>query len=159
MSTLKAIKKGFLQKGWAGQTISRAETAERLDPIIRQHIRVNRMYDAALLELSVETDELTAQQKTARAMVGKIAETIYSCGGVAYQGTDLEPQDFRSTESDEDIFRRLHLVETDLAELLKTESDIEHQIRTRAILAAVQDACTERTNTMVELAKSIRVFF
>lgn len=154
MSTLKAIKKGFLQKGWAGKTISRSETAERLDPIIRHHIRLNRLHDAAALDLSGDATSLADLQKNARALVGKLAETIYSCGGVAYQGTDLEPQDFRSTDSDETILRRLATMERDLQEAIQSEDSVEHQIRTRAILGAVGEACEERLSAIAEVGKA-----
>ena len=40
------IKELLLQKGWAGKTISRSETVERMNPLIREFITLNHHYDA-----------------------------------------------------------------------------------------------------------------
>ncbi len=159
MSTLKALKEGFFQKGWAGKTISREETAARLDPILRAHIRLNRMYDAASLDMQADTTELDRAQKLARGLVGKIAETIYSCGGVAYQGTDLEPGDFRSRDSDDVILNRLLALEDDLENLIDGEEDIEHQMRTRAIFDNLRKAAADRRKNLRAIGKTVNAHF
>ena len=88
------LKDLLLQKGWAGKTISRAETVDRVNPVIHRLIALNQHYDAFLRSSQGEglDAQLASLQKTARADVGKLAETVFSCGGTPYNGTDLEPK-------------------------------------------------------------------
>lgn len=144
------LKDAFLQKGWAGYTISRQETVERLNPLLEKHIPVNRMYDAVIEHLgdSDYADQLRQQQRIARMNVGKLAETVFSSGGVAYNGTDLDPATFDAGNDEAGMLHRLHDLETDLLEALDAESDIEHQMRTRAVLDAVRTGTQERINLL-----------
>jgi hypothetical protein len=134
------LKDLLLQKGWAGKTISRPETVDRLNPLIRQFIEMNYAYDAAEKGLSDRdtAEQLAAAQKTARSDVGKLAETVFSCGGTAFSGTDLDSADFRSKSRDAGTLQDLLDLEQRFLEALDAESDVEHQMRTRAILAAVR---------------------
>lgn len=152
------LKELFLQKGWAGKTISRAETIDRLNPIVERFIRLNYTYDAA--ERDCSDADLTAGvkslQKTARADVGKLAETIFSCGGVAYSGTNLEPGDFSAGHSDVEIVDRLIGDEQDFQHAIAGEDEIEHQMRTRAILSVVKSNSDKRLDFLREINKKVR---
>ena len=44
---VKELKAAILKKGWAGRTLSRAETARRLNPLIKAHMALNHAYDCA----------------------------------------------------------------------------------------------------------------
>ena len=150
------LKELAFQKGWAGKTISRAETVDRLNPIIREHMIVNRSYDAVIKAIGdAETaSALAALQKTARMNASKIAETIYSCGGVAFNGTDLDPKQFDLGTGPAAI-ERLQALDSELLELLKAENQIEHQMRTRAIIgvvrASTEDRLTELRSQLMRL--------
>ncbi len=152
------LKELFLQKGWAGKTISRAETIDRLNPIIERFIRLNYTYDAA--ERDFQETELAAGikslQKTARADVGKLAETVFSCGGTAYNGTDLEPRDFSAGSSDIETVDNLIRLERDFQDLLADEDEIEHQMRTRAILSVVKANSDRRMDFLREVGRKVR---
>lgn len=129
------IKELLLQKGWAGRTISREETIERLNPIMRIMTEMLHLY--AAVRRGVDADvrrEVDAVMKTLRTDIGKVAETVFSSGGTAYSGTELEPDDFAPGE---DGWKSLRDAEDVLAAALGEEQDVEHEMRTRAILAKV----------------------
>ena len=148
------IKDILLQKGWAGKTISRAETVERINPIIRQLTVLNHHYDAYIRALSPGTlrDGLESSQKTSRMDVGKLAETVFSCGGTAYNGTDLEPASF-SVSDRASASKALLDKEMAFLELLDAESDVEHQMRTRAILSVVRGNSEARLDLLKNTGK------
>ncbi|NNF03472.1 MAG: hypothetical protein HKN17_03300 [Rhodothermales bacterium] len=140
------LKELFLQKGWAGRTISREETVDRLNPIIRIMTEMLHRY-AAVRDASDadERREIERVMKTLRADIGKMAETVFSCGGTAYSGTELDPDDFAA---DSDGFMRVLEAEDAFASALAEEKDIEHQMRTRAILAKVAENHDDRMNLL-----------
>jgi len=65
--------------------------------------------------------------RTLRMDIGKFSETIVSCGGIAARTAVDSNSDASTAKS----------LETELLEALKAEGDIEHQMRTRAILGVV----------------------
>ncbi len=149
------IKELLLQKGWAGKTISREETVERVNPIIRQLLALNHQYDAFIRSLPAGPlrDRLESAQKTSRMDVGKLAETVFSCGGTAYSGTDLEPDSFSATDDRASAASDLTQRENSFVELLNGESGIEHQMRTRAILSVVKGNAEVRLELLKEVGK------
>lgn len=151
------IKEALLNRGWAGQTLSRSETVDHLNPLVEQHIRLNHHYGAAIRHCDDErvVDVLERLQKTARTDVGKLSETVLSCGGSPYNGTDLSPDDFSLTGSLSDLFEELHDLETDFNEALANELDLEHQMRTRGILEAVKSNSQDRLNALSALQRRI----
>lgn len=138
------LKKLFLNKGWAGTTLSRHETAERLNPLIRRHHELNHLYEQAIRRIGDREAATTLNQlqKTARADVGKLSETVLSAGRPSFNGVELDSEDFAShfdrDGTDEAILERLLQHEEEFARLISDELDLEHQIRTRAILAIVR---------------------
>ncbi|PSQ58816.1 MAG: hypothetical protein BRD27_05950 [Bacteroidetes bacterium QH_10_64_19] len=151
------IKEALLNRGWAGQTMSRSETVERLNPLIEQHIRLNHHYGAAIRHCDDErvVDVLERLQKTARTDVGKLSETVFSCGGTAYNGTDLSPEDFSVNGGLADLFEELHDLETDFNASLADELDLEHQMRTRGVLEAVKSNSQDRLNALSALQRRV----
>ncbi len=152
------LKELLLGKGWAGRTITRAETVERLNPIIKQHIELNRHYEAAMraLDLPPAVEALRAMQRTARMDVGKLSETVFSAGGAAYNGTDLEPGGVDRGASALDIVSELISMERYFRKTVETERDeIEHQIRTRAILELVESNSHDRLKTLEKMKTRI----
>lgn len=148
------IKEVLLGRGWAGKTISRAETVERLNPILRQFMELNHRYQYVIRSHSdaAVSEALQRVQKTARADVGKLSETILSNGGTPENGTDLEPDDFDLGNDELEMLYQLQDLETEFAEAVAHErDDIEHQMRTRAILEAVQSNSGERLELVGDL--------
>ena len=132
------LKEALLNKGWAGRTLSRAETAERLNPLIKQHMALNHYHNYAINNLSKDeqeiADDLATFQKVARVDVGKLMETVFSCGGVAYNGVDMEPEDFKLGNEDNKMLFQLLDLEHEFLNTLAEEVTLNHQIRTKAIL-------------------------
>ena len=131
---LKEIKSAVLKKGWAGRTISRSETARRLNPLITAHMALNHWYNDAIArypdqQVSQELDQL---QKQARTDVGKMLEVVFSCGGVPPNGTDMKPDQFALPNSS--MLATLQGHEEAFLESLQEEKTIEHQIRTEAVI-------------------------
>lgn len=138
------IKELLLQKGWAGRTISRDETIERLNPIISIMTEVLHRYAAVRDEADAAVrTEIDRVMKTLGMDIGKVAETVFSCGGTAYSGTDLDPDAFVAGD---DGWKTLRDAEDVLASALRDEQDVEHQMRTRAILAKVAENQDDRMN-------------
>lgn len=136
------IKELLLKQGWAGRTISRAETIDHLNPIIRT--MTVAMHHWRVAESTLNGDaarNVSAALKTLRMDIGKMCETVFSCGGVAYSGTDLDPDSFKA---DSDIWAVLSEQETAIANALLPQQEIEHHMRTRAILAKVASNHEER---------------
>lgn len=129
----------IFQKGGIGKTISREDTAARVNPILREHIELNHFHDYAISATDdpALAEELRALQRTARADVGKLAETVLSNNGIAYNGTDIEPGSLH-LEGD-DLITALHDKEASFQNLLEGEmaNANDHHIRTKAILGVV----------------------
>lgn len=148
------IKEVLLGRGWAGKTISRAETVERLNPIIRQFLKLNHNYQYVIRSHTdtAVTESLERVQKTARADVGKLSETVFSAGGTPENGTDLEQSDFTLGDDELEMLYQLEDLETEFREALTHErNEIEHQMRTRGILEALQSNSAERLELLGDL--------
>ena len=133
------LKELLLNKGWAGTTMSRRETIERLNPILRRHYELNHSYDYLINNVSdpEQVRQIEAIQKVARVDVGKLSESILSAGGVPYSGVSLEAENFNLGSSDGEMLQRARDLESQFERLLSDELEQNHQIRTKAILSAV----------------------
>jgi len=151
------IKEALLNRGWAGTTLSRSDTVEHLNPLIRQHIELNHHYGAAIRHSDDEriAGVLERLQKTARTDVGKLSEIVLSCGGSPYNGTDLSPQDFTLTGSLIDLFDELRERELDFNQMIADELDLEHQMRTRGVLEAVKSNSQDRLDALEALHRRL----
>ena len=148
------VKELLLGRGWAGKTISRSETVERLNPLVRQHIELNHYYRAALRSHGdpAVAEALQRVQKTARADVGKLTETIHSCGGTPYNGTDLKSEDFVLEDDDTEMLQTLQNMEREFHDALVHErNNVEHQMRTRGLLEALTSNSEERIELLGDL--------
>ena len=151
------IKEFLLNRGWAGQTLSRSETVERLRPLVQQHIELNHHYNAAARHCDDArvVDVLERLLNTARTDVGKLSETVLSCGGTPPNGTELEPEDFALRGTLLDLFETLHALETEFNDALAQELDLEHQMRTRGVLEAVKSNSQDRLNALKALHRRL----
>lgn len=149
------IKELLLNRGWAGTTLSRSETVEHLNPLIQQHLELNHQYDAVIRACDDERvgDVLERLQKTARADVGKLSETVLSCGGSPPNGTDLEPDDFETPDDTVTMLQQLDDLESAFNEAFAEELDYEHQMRTKGVLEAVKSNSTDRLDALSALLR------
>lgn len=152
------LKDAFLNKGWAGKTFTREKTVERINPIIRRHAELNHAYNYAINHVSQRetASELEALQKTARADVGKLSETVLSAGAASYNGIELKAEDFALAEDEGEMIAELKEQEEQFQELVSDELKENHQIRTRAILSVVQANSRTRLDYLRGLAKNQR---
>ena len=152
------LKELFLNKGWAGRTISREETAERINPIIKKHHELNHAYGHAIrtVENRETAETMNTLHKTARADIAKLSETVLSAGHASYNGTDLDPEDFHVGSDDAAIIDHLNELEAEFEDLLSDELKLEHQIRTRAILSVVHRNSRARLEFLRGAARSRR---
>jgi len=148
------IKEALLGRGWAGKTISRAETVERLNPLIRQYMELNRSYRRAIQSLaeSPVSEAFERLQKTARADVAKLSETIHSCGGTPYNGTDLDTEDVHLGTDPVELLSELKERETAFRDaVVHQRKNVEHQMRTRGVLEALRSNSEERLDFLNRL--------
>jgi|APHM01.1.fsa_nt_gi hypothetical protein len=148
------IKEAILNRGWAGKTITRAETVERLNPLIRQFLKLNQNYQSVIRSHSdsAVSEALKRVQKTARADVGKLSETVLSCGGTPENGTNLDAEDVTLADDEFDMLHQLDDLETAFNETIERQLDeVEHQMRTRGILEAVKSNSSERLELVSDL--------
>jgi len=148
------IKELLLNKGWAGRTLSRSETVDRLNPVIHSLTALMHAYDRALTGLDGEIHaSLSDTQKLLRADIGKLSETVLSGGGVAYTGVDQEPGGSPSSDDPAEILAGLLREEESFRETLDGEREVEHQIRTRAVLENVARNSSERVRLVRRLGR------
>ena len=117
------IKEALLGRGWAGKTISRAETVERLNPLLLQFLKLNHYYQSVIRSHpdTAVAEALKRVQKTARADVGKLSESILSAGGTPENGTDLEPDDFTLDGDEIELLSQLKDLEATFNDALTHE--------------------------------------
>lgn len=152
------LKRLIFNRGGIGKSLTRTETIERLNPILEQHVRLNRYYDSVIDHCSEPdiVERLEAFQKTARTDAGKLSETILSLGGVAYNGTDLRDETFDLGEDDDEMLSKLRDLEQEFHNTVQDERDLNHQMRTDAILQVVEENSADRLDYLKRIAKGRR---
>lgn len=149
----------IFRKGRMGRTISREETAERLNPILEEHVWLNHYYRHATerLENKSLAEHFAEELRTARNDVGKVNETILSAGYTPFSGTDIEPEDIEmSREGDYGLLYDLLDAERNYLDSLNGEKEIEHQMRTRAILDVLRTNSQRRLDALKEATEGRR---
>lgn len=150
------IKETLLGRGWAGKTLSRSETAERINALMHKHVDLNHYYRAAIRSVGDDrvVDVLERLLKTSRTDLGKLSETVLSAGGDPYNGTDVTPEEYElAGDTASDILRQLTDIESDFTDAVAHELDLEHQMRTRGVLEAVKSNSTDRLNALNALVR------
>jgi len=150
----------IFRKGRMGRTISRAETAERLNPILEQHVWLNHYYRRAVERLDDRAlaEHFAEEARTARSDVSKLNETILSAGHTPpFSGTDIDPDEIDlSDEGNYGLLYDLLDAEQELHDAIKAEDDIEHQMRTRAILGVVKTNSERRLSALKDATEGRR---
>lgn len=150
--------KAILNKGGAGKSISRDETAERLSGLIRRYNDIMYTYDAASAVASETVAEgLNQLSRVVRDDIGKLSELVLSAGGVPPTGTDIEPGDVSAGDSESDALKTLIRIEREFAEALRAESAAKHQLRVVAGLDNTSARTKERLAGLEKLGSSTLV--
>ena len=140
------IKEIFLKKGWAGKTISRQETIVQMNPHIRRLSTILHAYGhLTSLSKTPVPAELAEHLRTLRADVGKLFETIASCGGIPDRSPDMDRA--HAITSWENVVDE----EQSFLDALAKETEIEHHMRTRAIIAKISENTTARQKVARQL--------
>lgn len=148
------MKKLLLKKGWAGRTLTRAESVNRLNPVLRAHHELNYAYDAAIDRIG-DPDvaaRMASFQRTARADAGKLSESILSLGGVPESGVGMERSTFNPGTERRHILDRLIELESNFIDRISDENKVDHQMRSRAILGNTETNTRERLDYLKSVA-------
>ncbi len=144
-----SIKEILLNKGWAGRTISRAETVDQLNP----HIQAmsNLLYAYNLMEDndidSFDEASMGEHIRVLRMDIGKMSETIASCGGISLRSPE------RSLVGESTEWSNIIASEKALQKMILAEQEIEHQMRTRAILSKIAENTDLRIQQLSRLVQ------
>jgi bacterioferritin (cytochrome b1) len=152
------VLRPLLNKGGAGSYISRAETAERLLPLVEQHNRLLQAYHYALerLQDGAAREHLEALMPGARTHAAKLNETVYSAGGTPPLGTHLGPGETGRGDTDAEMLHHVLDLERDHHGALAEEIDaVHHQERTRAILGHVARGSEARLEALRTLTNRL----
>ena len=150
--------KPIFNRGGVGPSLSREESAERLAPLVAQHQRLLKRYDAAVAGLDDAglAAELTPVLSRARVELSKLKETVFSMGGTPPNGTDLDPFP-PVTARDRRVAEALIDDEQDYLRALDAELALNHQIRTQAVLANNKMGVESRLAILKNAASGRRV--
>ena len=131
------VKSAILKKGWAGRTLSREATVAELDSVLQQHLTLQAAYSRAAegCQDAGQLKELGQIGKRARLDAGKLAETILSCGGCPAR---------ESNHGKHHSVPEIADMERAFAEVLRRQRNLEHQMRTRAVLTRLAESSEER---------------
>jgi hypothetical protein len=148
------VLRPLLNRGGAGFSISREETIERMRPHVARGLDLLRLYSAVLpaAEDREIAHRLAPLMPFFRTELGKLYETIFSAGGTAPTGVDI---DFEAAlgEISRDPAGFLTAAERDFGRGVRDEIDaVHHQERTRAILKSVAAGSNGRLDVLRELA-------
>ena len=150
--------KPIFNRGGVGPSLSRAESADRLSPLVAQHQRLLKRYDAAVAGLDNATlvSELEPMLSRARVELSKLKETVLSMGGTPPNGTDLDPLP-PVTARDAQVVEALIDDEQAYRKALDAELGLNHQIRTQAVLANNRLGIETRLGALQAAASGRRV--
>ncbi|HLA63225.1 MAG TPA: hypothetical protein VK610_02280 [Rhodothermales bacterium] len=148
----------LLNRGGAGYTISRAETADRLRPLVARHLELLRSYSAALPRLRrlPGGESIAGLMPYLRTDLSKLYESVYSAGGTAPTGTET---DFGAADAGSDHRVLDHLLNAEKATRAAAFDEIDavhHQERTRAILKLLVNGSEARLDRLREVATNVR---
>ena len=143
----------ILNKGGAGNYISRAESVERLRPVIADQLGLLRDYDHVAKRLQSPLvrerfDEVVLPN--IRTELNKLYETILSLGGSAPTGADMDWSDSDlGGDGDSSVLKTLLDRDRAFGDRLRDEMEaVHHQERTRAILGHNAAKSGDRLNML-----------
>jgi len=145
-----SIKEILLQKGWAGRTISRPETVIRMNPLIQVMSNLLYAYNCqAEAEPSSFGESSTGDLvRILRMDIGKMCETVASCGGISTRSPEISLVEGSTNWSD------ITAVEKSLMDMITAEKEIEHHMRSRAILSKVAENTERRLQQLESLVQA-----
>lgn len=129
------ILRPILNRGGAGRSATREETVEALNPLVLQHARLLRAYNAVLAGLADRdaAARLETVMNRLRTELGKLRETVLANGGTPPSTVGLRAE--IAGDSDRALLEALEQAERAYRQALReTLAYPHHQMRTIAIL-------------------------
>lgn len=147
-----------MNRGGAGRSMTRAESVDALNPLIRRHHALLHAYDAAIRDLGDR--DLAAQlndgMNRARTELAKLKETVFSLAGDPPNGTDFDP-DVHLGDTDAEIMYALDDAERAYRDALNDTLGMAHQqLRTTAILENNVTGSDARINVLHPIVTRMR---
>ena len=145
----------LLNRGGAGKSLTRAETAEELSSLMTTQITLLRTYEAliALMDSgSSSAETLAALQKEHRNEIPKISEIILSAGGIPPRKADRLEGDGR-----ESLIRAVCDGERGLRREIDTQLENKHHLRTIGILESLAETVEDRIGVLQKIAQEYSV--
>jgi len=140
----------LLNRGGAGKSITRNETAEAMGDLVRPLTSIVRTYER--LAENVGDDQaagkIAASQNRTRSDVAKLSEIILSTGGITPR--DAEP--LSSSDDPDTLIRALNAAERGFRDSLEESLKMKHHYRTIAVLETLHKNTEERIRLVRELA-------
>lgn len=141
-----------LNKGGAGNYISREASVERLVPIIADQLGLLRDYDYATKRMAASGVRQRMEEvvlPNIRTELNKLYETIFSLGGSAPTGAELDWAASGLEGDDGDLLQALLDRDKAFGDRLRDEMEaVHHQERTRAILGHNAAKSDDRLNML-----------
>ena len=144
--------RGVLNKGGAGNYISREASVERLQPVIADQLDLLRAYDHVAKRISdpgVRQRMEDVVLPNIRTELNKLYETIFSLGGSAPTGSEMDWTAENLDGSDAHMLKAMLDRDARFGRSLTEEMDaVHHQERTRAILGHNAAKAEDRSNML-----------
>lgn len=150
----------ILNKGGAGKSLPREDSAAYLNSLVEQHNELIFAYESVIQSMDDEaTAQLLDEQLPAsRTDVGKLDEMVFSQGGTPPNGTDLEVEDFDLGSDDAErlvnLAARERVYNEAVASEYEREEPLPHGIRTLATLENVYRNSNARLDLLEELVRT-----
>jgi len=140
----------ILNRGGAGKSITRHETAAAMSDLVVPLIGIMRTYEhlATLIHDEEAGTRIEVTQNRTRNDIAKLSEIILSTGGVTPRGAD--PVD--SSENPDMTIRRLNEAEREFRQALENSLKLKHHYRTIAVLETLLKNTEERITLVREIA-------
>jgi hypothetical protein len=141
----------LLNRGGAGKSITRHETAAAMSDLVRPLISIMRGYEnlAGLIDDAEAVAFIHASQNRTRSDIAKLSEIILSTGGIT-------PRDVEPVGADDDpdqLIRALNEAERAFRDALESSLKLKHHYRTIAVLETLQKNTEDRIALVRELAR------
>lgn len=141
----------LLNRGGAGKSITRQETAEAMNDLVRRLISIMRTYERLSVAIA-DVDaglQIDAMQNRTRTDIAKLSEIILSTGGV----TQREADPVSSGEDPDQLIRALNEAERSFRDALEESLKLKHHYRTIAVLETLHKNTDGRIALVRELAR------
>lgn len=148
----------IFNRGGAGRSMTRKESIEAINPLVREHQKLLHAYDAALRTLGDRdlAAQINSGMNRARTELAKLRETIYSLGGDTSNGVDLDP-DVHLGDTDAAIVHALDERERAYRDALQRTLEMPHQqLRSTAILENNITGSKTRLDTLYPFVTRMR---